>query len=99
MKITYKNRKLEKICTIAEDAKKNYGTEMAQKIHQRIDQIDASDTVEEMVLYRIGRCHPLKGNRKKQYAMDLIHPYRLIFEKIGSEIQIVNIIEITDYHK
>lgn len=30
--------------------------------------------------------------------MDLVHPYRLVFEKIGLEIQIVNILEIDDYH-
>ncbi len=56
---------------------------MAEKIHQRIDEIDASETVEEMVQCHIGRCHYLTGNRKGQYAMDLIHPQRLIFEKKG----------------
>lgn len=30
--------------------------------------------------------------------MDLVHPYRLVFEKQGNEIQIANILEITDYH-
>lgn len=30
--------------------------------------------------------------------MDLVHPYRLIFEKIDEEIRIVMVIEITDYH-
>lgn len=28
----------------------------------------------------------------------LVHPYRLVFEKNGEEIQIANIIEIVDYH-
>ena len=98
MEITYKTRKIEKVCTIASEAEKKYGSEMAEKIHQRIDEIDASDTVEEMVQFHIGRCHQLNGNRKGQYAMDLIHPQRLIFEKRGNEIQIVRIIEITDYH-
>lgn len=69
-----------------------------EKIHQRIDEIDASDTVEEMVQYHIGRCHPLKGNRKGQYTMDLVHPYRLIFEQIEDEIKIANVMEIVDYH-
>lgn len=54
---------------------------MAEKIHQRIDEIDASVNVEVMVQFHIGRCHPLSGERKGQYAMDLIHPYRLVFEK------------------
>ena len=98
MKITYKTRKIEKVCTIASEAEKKYGSEMAEKIHQRIDEIDASDTIEEMVQYHIGRCNPLKGNRKVQYAMDLVHPYRLIIEQIGDEIKIANIMEIVDYH-
>lgn len=87
-----------KVCTNASYAERKYGSDMAEKIHQRIDEIDASETVEEMIQFHIGRCHQLNGNRKGQYAMDLIHPQRLIFEKRGDEIQIVRIIEITDYH-
>lgn len=71
---------------------------MAEKIDQRIGEIMAADSVEQMIQYRIGRCHPLKGDRKGQYAVDLVHPQRLIFTKRGREIQIVNIMEITDYH-
>ena len=87
-----------KVCTNASYAERKYGSDMAEKIHQRIDEIDASETVEEMIQFHIGRCHQLNGNRKGQYAMDLIHPQRLIFEKRGNEIQIVNVLEITDYH-
>lgn len=64
MKITYKTHKIKKVNTIASEAEKKYGSEMAEKIHQRIDEIYAIDTVEEMVQFYIGRCHPLKGNRK-----------------------------------
>lgn len=98
MDITYRNRKMEKVCTDAKTAEKTYGREMADKIHQRIDEITAADTVEMMIKYHIGRCHPLVQNRKGQYAVDLVHPYRLVFEKNGTEIQIVNILEIVDYH-
>lgn len=69
-----------------------------KKIHQRIDELTASDNVEMMVRFHIGRCHPLSQNRKGQYAVDLVHPYRLVFEKHGSQIQIANILEIVDYH-
>lgn len=98
MDITYKSKKLEKICTDARAAEKAYGREMAIKIHQRIDEISAADSVEMMIRFHIGRCHPLSQNRKGQYAVDLIHPYRLVFEKNGDEIQLANIIEIVDYH-
>lgn len=98
MFITYKNKKIEKICTEAKTAERDYGCEMADKIHQRIDEITAADTVEMMIQFHIGRCHPLTQNRKGQYAVDLVHPYRLVFEKNGDEIQIANILEIVDYH-
>lgn len=98
MDITYKNNKIKKVCTDAKAAERTYGQEMADKIHQRIDEIGAADTVEMMIQFHIGRCHPLKQNRKGQYAADLVHPYRLVFEKHDDEIQIANILEIVDYH-
>lgn len=98
MDITYSNKKIEKVCTNAKMAERTYGREMADKIHQRIDEICAADTVEMMVKFHIGRCHTLKQNRKGQYAVDLVHPYRLVFEKNGEKIQIANILEIVDYH-
>lgn len=98
MDITYKTRKLEKICTDAKVAEKTHGREMAEIIHQRIDEITAADSVEMMIQFHIGRCHSLKHNRKGQYAVDLVHPFRLIFEKHGNAIQIAHILEIIDYH-
>ncbi len=98
MDIAYKSKKLEKICTNARTAERTYGRQMAEKIQQRIDEISAADTVEMMIQFHLGRCHPLLQDRKGQYAVDLVHPYRLVFEKRGSEIQIANILEIVDYH-
>ena len=98
MEITYKNNKIKKVCTDTKVAEKTYGTKMAEKIDMRIGEISAADTVEMMIQFRIGRCHPLTQNRKGQYAVDLVHPYRLLFEKHGNEIQIANILEIVDYH-
>ncbi|MBR3403707.1 MAG: type II toxin-antitoxin system RelE/ParE family toxin [Firmicutes bacterium] len=98
MEITYKSKKLQKICTNAKTAEKEYGVRMSELIHQRIDQIQAADSVELLIRFRIGRCHLLKSDRHGQYAMDLVHPYRLVFEKHGDEIQIAHILEIVDYH-
>ena len=98
MDIEYKNAQIRKVCTDAQVAEKKYGVRMAEKIQQRIDEISAIDTVEHMIQFKIGRCHPLKGNRKNQYAVDLEGAKRLIFEKKGTEIQIALIDEIADYH-
>ncbi|MBQ9763108.1 MAG: type II toxin-antitoxin system RelE/ParE family toxin [Phascolarctobacterium sp.] len=89
---------MKDVCTNYSCAVKKYGEHIAYKIHQRIDSIRAFDRVEELIAHKIGRCHALQNDRKGQYAMDLEHPYRLIFSKNGNEIQIVNILEIVDYH-
>lgn len=62
------------MCTIASIAEKKYGTRMAELIHRRVDQIEAADSVEQLIQFQIGRCHPLHQNREGQYAMDLVHP-------------------------
>lgn len=71
---------------------------MADKINQRIYELQAADSVEILVQYSIGRCHPLKGNRLGQYAMDLVHPYRLVFEHNGYKLELIKIVSIEDYH-
>lgn len=98
MKIEYNSKSIEKICTNASAAEKKYGMDMAEKIQMRIDQIKAADSIDQMVQYRIGRCHSLKGKRNGQFAVDLVHPQRLVFEKKDGKIYIANIVEIVDYH-
>lgn len=90
--------RLQQICEDAGTAIKAYGEEMARRIHMRIDQIGSADSVEQLVRYRIGRCHPLTGNRKGQYAMDLVHPYRLVLAGIDDSSVKIRIEEVTDYH-
>ena len=86
------------MCTDASFATRRYGKQMAEKIHMRIDEIRASDSVELMIQFKIGKCHSLTGERKGQYAVDLVQPFRLVFEQVESEIRIANILEIVDYH-
>ena len=81
MEVEYRNSSIEKVCTNASIAEKKYGSKMAEKIQLRIDPIKAATTVEEMIQFRIGRCHPLQHNRQGQFAVDLVHPMRLVFTK------------------
>ena len=98
MEVEYRSKRIEKICTDASYAEKKYSREMAEKIQSRVDQIKSLDTVEQMIQFRVGRCHQLKGNRRNQFAVDLVGAYRLVFEKKGSQVQIALITEIVDYH-
>jgi len=79
-------------------ATRRYGEKMAEKIAQRIMELKAAETVEMLIQFCIGRCHPLKGNREGEYAMDLVQPYRLVFEKKEETLQVVRINSIEDYH-
>lgn len=98
MIVEYRTKSLEKTCTQAKVAIRAYGQEMAIRLQQRIKQIQSTDTVEMLLQFHIGRCHALHGDREGQYAMDLVHPYRLVFTRHGDVLQIARIEEIVDYH-
>lgn len=92
------SKKMEKVCTNAAEARKKHGQRMAREISACIDALRAADSVEELIQGHIFRCHALVENRKGQYAMDLVQPYRLIFEKGDDGVLYVTVIEIVDYH-
>ena len=103
------HKKLAKIINSNKLLVQTYGPAMARKITMRLDQIRASDSLGMMVAQRIGRCHPLTGQRDGQYAFDLEHPFRLIAEPVYNnpedkaaknitQVKIIEIMEVTDYH-
>lgn len=103
MKITYKNNKLEKICTDFSKAKKVYGNQIATKLIQRINELEASNNLYDMSQIRSARLHQLKGNRKEEYAIMLTGNYRLILTSTAGNIKLEKIEEariedIEDYH-
>ena len=79
-------------------------------IRRRLDDLRAAVTLEDMRSLP-GRCHELKYDRTGQLAVDLDHPYRLIFEPANNPIPrhaggnldwtrvtVIRIIEVGDYH-
>jgi toxin HigB-1 len=112
LEITFKSRKLQKICNSNANLKKEFGDKCGKKIRQRLDEIAASDNMRILKLVH-PRLHHLQGKRKKrmQHAMDLKHPYRLIIEPDQDpvpllddggldyeKITIVQVVEVEDYH-
>jgi len=71
---------------------------MAEKIHLRIDQLNAANSIEELIQFKIGRCHPLSGDKNGEFAMDLVHPFRLVFKREIYVEDIILIISIENYH-
>ena len=111
MKITFSDKKLEKIVNDDKKLLKEFGKIRAEKIKKRLTQLEDATTLDE-VRYLPGNYHELLSNRKGQWACDLDQPYRLVFEPhenpiptdkdgryIWLEIKGVEIIEIINYHK
>ena len=96
MEISFKSKKIERICTDFGEASRQHGRDMATIIHQRVKELRATDSVDTIIHFGIGRCHQLKGKRNDQFALDLRHPYRLIFKP--DSLTTVRILEIVDYH-
>jgi proteic killer suppression protein len=110
MNITFTDKKLEKLANNFAAAQKKLGYERATKYRQRLDDFRDSDSFADLE-FLPGNFHSLKADRNGQWSCSLDHPYRLIFEPaikpvptnahgtpILTEIKIVEIIEITDYH-
>jgi len=110
MNIKFTNNDLKKYANNDRAGVKKLGKLRHKKYKQRLDQLKASKTLED-VRFQPGRFHELTGDRKGQWACDLDHPYRLIFkpqespmptDKDGKFIWIkilgIEVVEIKDYH-
>ncbi len=83
MEITFETNDLRDKCNSSRLLVKYFGERQAKKIRLRLDDLRAAATLEEM-RHIGGRCHELKGDRRGQLSLDLVQPYRLIFE-VASE--------------
>jgi plasmid maintenance system killer protein len=110
MEIAYGSNKIKKKLSSSSEIKKAYGT-MAKKVQVRIDEIEASPNLAILMQLPAANCHPLKGNRSGEWAVDISGNYRMIFEidhypvprKENGEIETIRvtdirIIETADYH-
>ena len=84
---------------------------MARAIMTRLAVLREAQTLSMVPTVPPNRRHQLHGNRTGQYAVDLVHPHRLVFSpnhdpipvKAAGEIDTeqvtaITVIEIVDYH-
>ena len=111
MDILFKTRKLAKVFNSERELRKQYGDRMAKTIAMRLAVLKHARTLSMVPATPPERRHRLAGKRKEQFAVDLVHPYRLIFEPhdgAGATIDAGNretggvtaitVVEIVDYH-
>ena len=78
MEISFATSKLAKLCNSEKKLRGAYGPRMAGLIQQRLMDLAAAETLESMRDVP-GRCHQLTENLDGLFAVDLVHPDRLVF--------------------
>jgi toxin HigB-1 len=110
MEIHFENLKLKELANDERKAIQKLGKLRAKIFYKRLELLYFADTPEDLK-FLPGNFHQLKYSRLGQWACDLSHPYRLVFEvycfpkqnnfnnggKIADLCR-VQIIEIIDYH-
>jgi proteic killer suppression protein len=110
MEISFATSKLAKLCNSESKLRGSYGPRMANLIQQRLLDLAAVETLNSMRMVP-GRCHPLTQNLDGLFAVDLVHPDRLVFrpdhdplpELPGggldwTKVTRIEIIGVGDYH-
>ena len=111
MNIAFKTNKMEKCCSNQRDGIREWGDKCAKKIRQRLVEFRAADTLADISFLPPPRCHPLGGDKSGLWAVDLVHPFRLLFSinqdpvpmlpngEVDKEgVDSIMIWEVQDYH-
>lgn len=98
MEVKFRTKKLQKQYENYRVAEKSYGKEIARKYIMRINIIKQANDIQELCSLPGLRCHPLKGNRKKQWSIKLTGYYRLIFKLEGELLEIARIEEVSKHY-
>jgi toxin HigB-1 len=110
MEIVFGSKKLKDLLNDSRKIQAKYG-ERSKKVMQRMHDLAAAESLTEVFQLPATGCHELKGDRKWQFAVNVGHPYRLIFEpslepipkKTDGGIDLtrvtaIRILDIIDYH-
>ncbi len=111
MNIDFARRKLEKTFNSQTALKKAFGDRMARIVAMRMAVLRHARTLSMVPVTKPDRCHQLEGDRAGQYAVDLVHPKRLVFEPNHKplprkedggidtdQVTAITVIEVIDYH-
>ena len=77
---------------------REYGDQVGRKYIARINIIKTSNSLADLEKLPGLRCHPLKGNRAGQYAVNLTGFHRLIFTFDDDILNIAMIEEVSKHY-
>jgi proteic killer suppression protein len=96
--LTFRTKQLERCYCEYKEAVRTFGQEVARRYIQRLNIIKQTQNLKELMALPGLRCHPLKGKRIGQYAINLNGFYRLIFTLLGNTLEIVQIDEVSKHY-
>lgn len=77
---------------------REWGKVVANKYHKCVGVLEAIENLDDLRDFTSLRFHPLKGQRKNQYALKLDNRWRLIFSHYGSKLEIIRIDEVSKHY-
>ncbi len=98
MIVIFRTKQLERCYKEYRRAVKAYGEDTGKRYILRINTIKQARDIEELMKLPVLRCHPLKGNRAGQYAVNITGFYRLIFSLEGEMLEIARIEEVSKHY-
>lgn len=109
MQIIFTTKQIQRNCSSSKQMVKKYGMDCAKKLAQRLFELDAAPTMDQIPPH--ARCHPLHGDLNGLYAVHLNQPFRLVFKPCRgdfplkdsggldlSKVDRIEIIDVIDYH-
>jgi len=79
VEVSFASRKMQKTCSSKKEMRRVWGAVLTKKLQQRLMELKAAGTLEDISRLPPARCHELVGDRKGQLSVDVTHPHRLIF--------------------
>ena len=79
MKITFRNKKLQKSLTLDNEIFKTYGA-IARKVKQRLNEIRSFETLADLASLPALRVHLLSGDKNGLWSITIMKNWRIIFE-------------------
>jgi len=112
MEVFFRTRKLQTASNSEELLEQEYGAENGRLVMRRLLVLRAANSLADVPRDRPERCDPLEGKRKRQFAVDVKHPFRIVFEPANdplplredggldmSRVTAICILSIEDYHR
>lgn len=92
MKVLYKTKKVEKLCTNEKHAIKELGKTVADKLLAAINILEVSENLKDILDFSIYHLHALRGNLEGIFSMYLGKKtgYRLLLTPLDENMQVID---------